>query len=106
MGSLIEFNDTLKIKTGFPDNLEIGGEYSFSLDDRRVFHLTPIRVFLVEEINGKWNFRGHAQILEFTVNAITNKTSGKFIVSKIYTHEESKTINKLESPEGKAYEGS
>jgi hypothetical protein len=106
MGSLIKFNDTLKIKTGFPEKLELGGEYSFSLDDRRVFHLTPVRVFLVEEISGKWNFRGHAQILEFTVNALTNKTSGRFMVSKVYREEERKLINKLESPEGKAYEGS
>lgn len=106
MGRLIEFNDTLKIKNGFPEKLELGGEYSFSLDDRRVFHLTPVRVFLVQEIDGKWNFRGHAQIIEFTVNALANKTSGRFMVSKIYTEEERKIINKLESPEGKAYEGS
>jgi hypothetical protein len=73
---------------------------------RRVFHLTPVRVFLVEEINGKLNFRGHAQILEFTVNALANKTPGRFIVSKVYRDEERKLIDKLESQEGKAYEGS
>ncbi len=60
MGHLIELNDTLKLKrgAGFPAELRVGGVYDFSIAGRRLYNLKPTRVFLVEEIDGKWNLRG------------------------------------------------
>ena len=103
MGSVIELNDTLKLKkgAGFPEKLEEGRRYAFRLSDRRLFHLAPIRVFLVEEVNGKWNYKGHALILEQTIDAIANETSGIFEVVKIYSAEYAKLLNINEPPLGK-----
>ena len=104
MGSVIEFNDTLKIKTkDIPNDLVVGQEYSFKLHDRRIFHLHPIRVFLVEEINEKWNYLGHAQVLEITINAKDNKTCGKLSVAKLYDKEYIAVVNKNEPPSGKGH---
>jgi len=54
MGSKIEFNDTLKLKRGdgFPDPVEEGKRYNFRIAERRLYHLKPVRVFLVEDVQG------------------------------------------------------
>lgn len=102
MGSILEFNDTLKIKSEYlPDVLEEGKEYSFKVKDRRIFHLHPVRVFLVEERNGKWNYIGHAQIIEQTIDALNNITSGRFIITKLYSKEYVELVNQNEPPKGK-----
>ncbi len=104
MGSVIEFNDTLKIKEDeFPGELAEGEVYSFHLNDRRIFHLHPVRVFLVKEIEGKWDYVGHVYIIEQTINAMDNTTSGRFIVSKLYTREYVEIVNRNEPPNGKGY---
>jgi hypothetical protein len=104
MGSIIEINDTLKIKSEhLPTNMKVGNLYDFEINDRRIFHLSPVRVFLVEEIEGKWNYIGHAQIIELTINANSNSTKGKFILSKIYDKEYCKLVNINEPPEGKGF---
>ncbi|MCK6562478.1 hypothetical protein L6R21_25035 [bacterium] len=104
MGSILEFNDTLKIGSEFlPKEIEEGKEYSFKLKDRRIFHLHPVRVFLVEEKDGKWNYIGHAQIIEQTIDALNNTTSGRFIVSKLYSKEYVEIVNRNEPPTGKEY---
>jgi hypothetical protein len=104
MGSIIEFNDTLKLEKGtLPNKLEIGREYTFTINDRRIYHLRPVRVFLVEEIDGLWNFIGHIQITELTINANKDTTSGKFTLTKLYEREYVKLLNKFDTPEGKGY---
>ncbi len=105
MGSLIEINDTLKLKRGegFPEKLEIGEKYPFIINERRLYHLKPIRIFLVEEVNGLWNYKGHAVILEQTIDATQNETRGIFEVIAIYPEEYSQLANKYEAPEGKAF---
>jgi len=103
MGSSIEINDTLKLKrgAGFPPDVREGGEYSFALPGRRLFHLKPVRVFLVEEIEGKWNFIGQALVLEQTIDAERDETRGRFVVTALYTKEYAALVNRHESPPGK-----
>lgn len=105
MGSLIEINDTLKLKRGhgFPDKIELGKNYSFRIMGKRLFHMKPVRVFLVEEIDGFWNYIGHALILEQTIDATKNETRGIFEVIALYPKEYSKLANKFEAPKGKAF---
>lgn len=120
MGSYIELNDTLQITTeqGFPEELILekhlkkpfkaedfkGRVFSFrGKPDIRVFHPAPTRVFLVHNIGGKWLYWGHCQIIEQTIHADTKTTSGKFIITKIYTPEHQKSMNRYEVEKGKEY---
>ena len=105
MGHLIELNDTLKLKRGdgFPAELRVGGVYDFSIAGRRLYNLKPTRVFLVEEIDGKWNVVGHAMILRQTIDAETERTSGQFEVSKLYPPEYVKLVNQFDAPAGKGF---
>lgn len=106
MGSLLEFNDTLKLKRGqgFPNNVTLGGKYRFESDGIRFFHPSPTRVFLVEEIEGKWNFIGQVMVLEQTIDTQTKITKGIFEVSKLYPDDIRRIFNKYEAPNGKGYE--
>ncbi|MFA4819097.1 MAG: hypothetical protein WC621_04605 [Patescibacteria group bacterium] len=120
MGSKIEFNDTLQITSeqGFPEELSLerhlakpftaadfsGRVFEFhGKPGARLYHPAPNRVFLVHNIAGKWLYWGHAQIIEQTINSETNTTSGKFIITKIYTpdHQRSMSINEVD--EGNEY---
>ena len=129
MGSNIEVNDTLQLtkEQGFPSgwlNLAahlkdpssseklIGKEFSFNKEDARLFHLDPVRVFLVENIAGKWLFWGHALIQSQHIkkrNPGSNwkagdwETSGTFIIDKIYDPEFQKQATINQSPPGKSY---
>lgn len=105
MGSLIEINDTLKLKrgAGFPDPVREGVEYAFTLPGRRLFHLKPVRVFLVEEIDGKWNFVGQAIILEQTIDADRNETRGRYVVKALYPREYAMLMNRHDAPSGKGH---
>lgn len=105
MGSLIEINDTLKLKRGegFPSKVELGRQYTFTIPDRRLYHLKPVRVFLVEEVEGKWNFVGQAMISEQTIDAVRNETRGVFEVTLIYPDEYVKLLNKYDAPKGKGF---
>jgi hypothetical protein len=106
MGHLIELNDTLKLKrgAGFPADIGVGGVYDFSIAGRRLYNLKPTRVFLVEEIDGKWNLVGHAMILRQTIDAVTDRTTGQFEVTKLYPPEYVKLANRFDTPEGKGYD--
>lgn len=108
MGHTIEINDTLKLKrgAGFPENIRVGGIYDFSIAGRRLYHLKPTRVFLVEEIDGKWNLVGHAMILRQTIDAVTDRTSGQFEVTQLYPPEYVALANRFDTPAGKGYESS
>ena len=105
MGHLIELNDTLKLKrgAGFPTDLRVGGVYDFSIAGRRLYNLKPTRVFLVEEIDGKWNVVGHAMILRQTIDAVTERTTGQFEVAKLYPPEYSRLVNEFDTPAGKGF---
>ena len=112
MGSTIEINDTLKIskERGFPKDLEkkvgaafIGQTFEFWNKDERLYHRPPTRVFLVEEIDGKWLYWGNALVTEQTIR--DGKTEGKYMITKLYTPEFQKQITIEESPPGKSYFG-
>ncbi len=105
MGQLIEINDTLKLKLGSnkPDHFKADKIYPFEVKGKRMYNLYPTRVFLVEEVHGKWNYVGHAKILSQTIDAEKDITYGKFKVTKIYTEEYKLLVNKNEPPEGKSY---
>ncbi|MBI5466293.1 MAG: hypothetical protein HY974_03320 [Candidatus Kerfeldbacteria bacterium] len=119
MGSQIELNDTLQLTTeqGFPVELKLEQHLKkpfqandfdgrvFAFHDKpgaRLYHYPPVRVFLVHNINGKWLYWGHAQITEQTIHADTNTTSGKFVITKIYTpkHQRSMSTNEVDSGKG------
>jgi hypothetical protein len=120
MGSYIELNDTLQLTTeqGFPAELTLekhlkhpftandfsGKVFSFyNKPGIRLFHPAPVRVFLVHNLNGKWLYWGHVQIIEQTIDANTKTTSGKFVIIKIYTPEHQKSVSIHEVDEGKEY---
>lgn len=105
MGSSIEINDTLKLKRGFnfPEDIKLGNKYYFTIADKRLYHLSPVRVFLVEEIEGKWNYIGHAMILELILDPLKNETSGTYEIVKLYSDEYRALVNKHESPPNKGY---
>ena len=107
MGSNIEINDTLKLTAaeGFPAKLEVGGRYKFRKSGRRLFHLRPVRVFLVEEIDGKWKMWGHALLDELTIDAVRDETAGVFEVSMLYPEEHRRVLTEYGVPQGKAYPG-
>ncbi len=119
MGSLIELNDTLAItkSQGFPEVLDLdlhrekpfnardfeGKVFSFHKHDERLYHRAPTRVFLVEVVDGKWIYWGHALVLEQTIHTDGHSTSGKFKIQKVYDPEYQKFATKNESPAGKSY---
>ena len=120
MGSNIEINDTLQITTeqGFPKELILekhlkkpfkvqdfkGKTFSFiNKPSMRIYHTAPIRVFLVHNIKGKWLYWGHCNIIEQTIHADTKTTSGKFIITKIYTPEHQRSMSTYEADPGKEF---
>ncbi|MFH0829490.1 MAG: hypothetical protein V1907_04970 [Candidatus Kerfeldbacteria bacterium] len=120
MGSFIEFNDTLQITTaqGFPVELELekhlkkpfhaedfkGRVFEFyDKPDMRIYHPAPTRVFLVHNIDGKWLYWGHVQIIEQTIDAQKKTTSGKFIITKIYSPEHQREMSIQEVDAGKSF---
>lgn len=130
MGNFIEVNDTLQItaEQGFPTDvfdLESHLKNPITLDDvkdetfefkhkprARVYHLEPVRIFLVQNIDGKWLFWGHAQIQTQTISKVLDEngewtgkwqTGGTYIMSKVYDPEHQRRMTVLESPPGKSY---
>ena len=117
MGSIIEINDTLKISKdrGFPKDLRLedhvldpessnrflNQESHFWNRDERLYHRKPTRVFLVEEINGKWLYWGHAIIMRLTIGE--GRTDGDYIITKIYNPAYQRLATIEESPQGKSY---
>lgn len=112
MGSTIEINDTLQItkEQGFPKdldfhthlvnpyNIEDFKEREFQFQDKdniRVFQSPPVRVFLAQNIDGKWIYWGLCQILEVTCDYVNKTTSGKFKIIHFYSPEEMKNAHKI-----------
>ncbi|HIC04865.1 MAG TPA: hypothetical protein EYO65_05025 [Nitrospirales bacterium] len=106
MGSIVEFNDTLKLpREELPKKLAVDMEYTFQRPGIRLFHPAPVRVFLVEDVGGQWNFLGKVIILEQTIDAVKQETRGMFRVQSLYPDDVRTTLNRHEAPEGKGYEG-
>lgn len=117
MGSFIELNDTLQITTqqGFPSEilnlekhrkdiirLEDLSETIFSFMEKpnaRIYHIPPVRCFLVHNIEGKWLFWGKVHIIEQKIvsDGENSFTSGKFKIIEIYEPEYQTLITKHES---------
>ena len=128
MGSFIEVNDTLLITTeqGFPSailNLERHLLKPIGFDEvegrvfqfvhkggARLFHLEPVRVFLVHKVGGKWLHWGKAVIISQTISQVNDadgywivgewETSGQYKIIEIYEPEYQKLVTKRESPKG------
>jgi len=112
MGSLIEINDTLQLtkEQGFPEILDYEKHkvkpfaasdfkdkiFEFKNKPKiRMYHLPPVRNFLVQNIDGKWLYWGLVHIIEISHDNIKQTTSGKFEIIYIYTTEEMKHAHKL-----------
>ncbi len=105
MGSPIEINDTLKLRrgNGFPCPVAEGQIHSFAINGRRIYNLSPSRVFLVEEVDGKWNYVGHALVLKQWIDTANDMTLGEFKVSRVYPRDYARMMNGFEAPSGKGY---
>ncbi|MFA6909373.1 MAG: hypothetical protein WC289_05875 [Patescibacteria group bacterium] len=119
MGSHIELNDTLQItnEQGFPAELTLerhvkqpftaddfrGRVFSFTKPDLRIYHPAPNRVFLAQNIGGKWIYWGHVQIIKQSINAEQQTTLGEFIITKIYSPEYQRDMTANETDEGKNF---
>ncbi|MCL5410579.1 MAG: hypothetical protein M1324_01845 [Patescibacteria group bacterium] len=112
MGSFFEINDTLQIteEQGFPSelNYEKHTQKLLSAEDFkgkifqfknkpniRIYQMPPVRVFLVQNIDGKWLYWGLVHILEIVHDYKNKTTSGKFEIVHIYKPEEIKTAHIL-----------
>ena len=112
MGSVVEINDTLQITKdqGFPKKLDISQHLKkpYKLTDFqnevfefrnkpkiRIYHLPPVRVFLVENVGGKWIYWGLVQIIEVRHDCLNQTTSGKFRIIYINTPAEMKQVYNL-----------
>lgn len=120
MEKMIKLNDTLRItdEQGFPgkildykvhfvtpyklEDLE-DQEFYFEKPLPRIFCLPPTRVFLVQEIEGKWIKWGHCLITEQTIYDNGNKTKGKFKIIQIYEPNYMKMTTKFDTPVGKNF---
>ncbi len=64
-------------------------------DGIRVYHAPPVRVFLVENRNGKWIYWGLVHVLEVVHDQVARTTSGKFRIIYLYTPEEMRKAHDL-----------
>ncbi len=131
MGSFIEINDTLQITeaNGFPSSLLNLAEHQkepITIDNvkdivfefknkpsARIYQKDPVRVFLVQNINNKWLFWGHALIQSQSIRKQLNPdgtwdgeswvTNGTYIISSIYDPNYQKIATINEAPSGLSY---
>lgn len=130
MGTKIELNDTLQltIAQGFPADIfdlakhrqnpvslaDVADKvFEFhSKADQRIFHLEPVRVFLVQNIDGKWLFWGKVYIQSQTISKEIEAdgnwkgnwvTSGTYKVVDVYEPEYQKSFTIRESIPGRSY---
>jgi hypothetical protein len=130
MGSTLEINDTLQItaEQGFPAQLlelqrhrqspipfrEVEGKiFEFSNKPGvRIFQTDPVRVYLVQNLNGRWLFWGHAFIQEQSIRKKAPAggpwagewvTGGKFIISALYDPAYQEEFTRRESPPNLSY---
>ena len=131
MGTSVELNDTLLISEtqGFPSGLlnrdahvrdrvdarKFANElFKFQeKDGARIFHLDPVRVYLVENIDGKWLFWGKAFVVSQTIEKKIGPdgdwkvgdwvTSGLFKIVEVFEPEYQEMFTTRESPPGKSF---
>lgn len=107
MGSVVTLNDTLQITKaqGFPVELDFskhqvnpfktedfaGRVFEFkNKEGVRIYQAPPVRVFLAENIEGKWLYWGQCYVLETKLDLENKVTSGKYKITKIFSVEEMK----------------
>jgi len=105
--STFELNDTLQIskEQGFPEVLQIekyildkhipewiiGTDFEFtSKAGLRNFVAYPVRVFLVENYNGKWIYWWLCQIVETKIDYVKRETSWKYRITRLFNPGEMK----------------
>jgi hypothetical protein len=128
MGSLLEINDTLEItvEQGFPSDIfdlskhvaapvtlkDVRDRIFIFHDkpDRHIYQLDPVRVFLLQNINGKWLFWGKAYIQSLTIaktfctdGSWEWTTSGTYKVFEVYEPEYQRVFTIRESLPGLSY---
>jgi len=131
MGSALELNDTLLLgeSQGFPvDVFDLARHrispvtladvedrlFSFSgKDGARIYHLDPVRVFLVQNLGGKWLFWGKALIQSQTMEKKLNSDgswtpgewtmSGTYRISEVYEPAYQELFTRRESAPGKSW---
>jgi hypothetical protein len=131
MGSGIEVNDTLNLsdQQGFPcDVFDLERHkvspitladvrdriFSFAdKPDARIFHLDPVRVFLVQNLGGKWLFWGKILMQSQTIykSVLSGSewrvgewmTSGTYKVIDVFEPDYQKLFTMRESPPGKSF---
>jgi hypothetical protein len=129
MGTKIEFNDTLVLTTeqGFPaDVFDLNAHlknpilveahkdkiFSFRKDEARFFHIEPVRVFLVQNVDGKWLHWGHVLIQSQTIEKVFDAdgqwrqewmTAGTFKVIKIHLPDYQRLVTVNESPANRSF---
>ena len=124
MWSYIELNDTLQItaEQGFPVeilDLEKNRKWEIKFEKiqnkifewknkekARIYHIPPTRVFLVQNIDGKWLYRGKILIIEQTIKTLDNWekiTSWKYKIIQLYDYEYQKAITLNECPDWCSY---
>jgi len=128
MGSLVEINDTLEItvEQGFPNDIfdlskhivtpvtikDVGDRlFNFhDKPDRHIYQFDPVRVFLLQSINGRWLFWGKAYIQSQTISKTfgsdgswTWTTSGTYKVIEVYEPDYQRLFTIRESIPGLSY---
>lgn len=124
MGSTLEINDTLQLTRaqGFPgDVLDFethrrtpitahslaGRLFAFhGKEGVRYFHTDPVRVYLVENIDGKWRFWGKALVQSFTVAKDAEgrwATAGTYTIAEVFAPDYQRLFTIGESPKGKSW---
>lgn len=100
MGSQLIFNDTLNIslEQGFPAELVLEAHLKSpisaeSLNDKvfefkkskiRFYHPQPCRVFLVQNIAGKWLYWGLVHMLSTQLDYVKEETSGTYKIIDVF----------------------
>jgi len=133
MGSVIEINDTLQIslEQGFPATLldlkshiqqpvsaESLKDHVFRFHGKpgvRFFQTAPVRVYWVQNIEGKWLFWGKIIVIEQTISQLLVdgeswkegdwQTSGKYSILEIFDPAYQELFTRRESPAGKSFFG-
>lgn len=112
MGTYIETNDTLQItaEQGFPVELNFekhlktafrsedfsGRVFEFkNKPDIRLYHVPPVRNFLVENRDGRWIYWGLIHILSTSHDYEKKTTSGKFRIIYLYNPDEMRKAHEL-----------
>lgn len=131
MGSFIEINDTLQITEaqGFPASILDLAEHQknpitidkvkdmvFEFKNKssaRIFQKDPVRVFYVQNIEGKWLFWGHIMIQSQTIEKQFEEdgswdgeswvTNGIYKIAKIYDPAYQKIVTINEAYPGASY---